>query len=57
MRSQLGSLQYVMTLSGPKLTKPAPKLMGLFDPITNNPWWFALGLAGGIFLALRKGKR
>lgn len=50
----LGSLSYVMTLSGPK-TKRAPQLLGLFDPITNNPWLFVLGIGAGVFFGLRGG--
>ena len=56
MRPQLGSLQYVMTLAGPP-RRATPRLMGLFDPITNNPWWLVLGIVGGVVGAHFYGKR
>lgn len=47
----LGSLQYVMTLNGPR--KPGVSLMGIFDPAIEHPVMLVLGLAGGIWLATR----
>lgn len=51
----LGSLQYVMQLSGPPARR-APQLMGLFDPAIEHPVMLVLGLAAGIFLATRKAR-
>ena len=51
----LGSLNYIMQLSGPRA--PRVNLMGLFDPAIEHPVMLVLGIAGGIFLATRKGKR
>jgi len=54
--AQLGSLQYVMQLSGPPKKAPVG-LLGTFDPYVAHPWLLVLGIAGGIFLATRKRRR
>lgn len=50
----LGSLQYVMTLQGPRLRRAPVGLLGVFDPVVANPWWFALGIGLGIYLGGRR---
>jgi hypothetical protein len=50
------SLQYVMTLNGPRLVRK-PGLLGVFDQVKSHPIMLFLGIGTGVALGYLRKKR